>query len=226
MWVLSDSSDLRISDLYLSVSFIIAFDPFLVGDELKIKGARYRVREISLISCIFKQLHTGDFHSFQNKQLGASKDPIINLTRSGQRTYRFILYFQSSTPNHVLYKFAKRCSEKIKDTRAKELALLKKRKKRDYFNDEYKEIEWNSYCTFTELKKINYKSIMFKSVKLDEYGRKMVFIEEKFENYSWNVRTLSFNCITEIAHSDEFKEYIADSLPISMDKYNEIDRIP
>ena len=204
------------SSVFASVSFIIALNPFLVGDYVHWKGDTYRVREISLISCTFKQLSTGYFYTFQNKQLGASKDPIVNRSRSGVMKYRFTLYFQSGITNEELYKFAKECSKEIDRVREKELDYLHNKKKRDYFRDD--EAKWNGYCTFSELKSLDYKSVIFRSVQLDEYGRKKVFIEMKYETYSWNVRTMCFNCITKVANKKRFKKYLADTLPISLDK--------
>ena len=46
------------SSVFASVSFIIAFNPFLVGDYLIWKGGFYKVKEITLISCTFKELKT------------------------------------------------------------------------------------------------------------------------------------------------------------------------
>ena len=212
------------SSVFASVSFIIVFDPFLVGDEILWKGDDYRVREISLISCTFKQFRTGHLYAFQNKQLGASKDPIINRSRSGMMKYRYTLYFQSGTKNQILYQFVKECCLKLKDVRDEELAFLENRKKRDYTHEN--KTPWHGYCTFSELKNLKWNQIIFKSCQLDEYGRKKVFIEAKYDAYSWNVRTMTFNVIMEVANSDEFKQYLADTLPISMDQYNEIDRNP
>ena len=201
--------------VFASASFIIALNPFLVGDKLWFDNDFYEVKRISLISCVFTNLRTGWDHTFQNKVLDAASAPIINLSRSDKMRYRWIVYFKSGVDNKFLYDFTQKCIEAIGVIRDEELRIIEN----DCYVDRTKKRDpkRSSYCTYLELKAMDVESIVFKAIKLDEYGRKQVMIEMRYNDYSWNVRTLCFNCITSVADKDEFKEYVCDNLPVKMD---------
>eukprot|EP01083_Nonionella_stella_P124216 374934_1 len=155
------------SSVFSSISFVMALNPFLVGDYIMYKEEVYLVTEISLISCTFKWLKTGSLYTFQNEQLSKSAEPIINLSRSEltKTKYRWYCFMKNSVTNQDLTAFKKRCKQLISQHKT--------------------------------MKNENWGSIKCRSNDMEGFTKKKVNIQMKYDRYDSDVNSVGFNCCTQ-----------------------------
>eukprot|EP01083_Nonionella_stella_P104452 299381_1 len=186
------------SSLFISMSFIVTTNPFLVGDYVMYENEVYLVKEISLLSCTFTQMSNRYSITFQNRQLAESSVPIINFTRSGKQKYKWTVYFKIyEIDDESIYKFVDAIKDRVKE--------------RIKYHSTDENTLTRSFCTKDELEDIQWWTIKAKVYELDVFGRKKVKVQMKYFQYSSHVQTLCFNCVTAVMKDFNIK---AEPIPV------------
>eukprot|EP01083_Nonionella_stella_P184921 672893_1 len=156
-----------LESVFSSITFVMALNPFLVGDYIRYKDAVYRVTEISLISCTFKLHLTGELSTFRNEMLSKSNEPIINLSRSEltKTKYLWTVYLKNCVSNQDLDRYKKR---------VKELITHHKTTKNE-----------------------NVRSIKVRSFQMKNFTMIKAIIQMRYDRYKTDVDSVGFICCTK-----------------------------
>eukprot|EP01084_Bolivina_argentea_P172956 299565_1 len=156
-----------LESVFSSITFVMALNPFLVGDYIRYKDAVYRVTEISLISCTFKLHLTGELSTFRNEMLSKSNEPIINLSRSEltKTKYLWTVYLKNCVSNQDLDRYKKR---------VKELITHHKTTKNE-----------------------NVRSIKVRSFQMKNFTMIKAIVQMRYDRYKTDVDSVGFICCTK-----------------------------